>query len=78
MTSPNPEEARMRMLIAVPLVLGVGLAGASLAQEKKAPTAAQKKQQSRLADCSRKAGGRQGRERQEFIGSCLKGGLRKR
>jgi hypothetical protein len=63
----------MKALAAALICLGVGLAGTTLAQEKKAPAAAQKKQQSRLGDCSRKAGSRQGRERQEFISSCLKG-----
>lgn len=71
----------MRALIAALLCLGVGLAGPSLAQEKKeaqkAPTAAQKRQQERMRDCNEKAGDRKGRERQEFMSSCLKTGASK-
>jgi hypothetical protein len=66
----------MRALIAALLCLG--LAGPSLAQEKKeakkAPTAAQKRQQERMRDCNEKAGERKGRERQEFMSTCLKSG----
>lgn len=71
----------MRTLIAMVLCLGVGFAGAALAQDKdarKAPTAAQKKQQERMRDCNEKAGDRKGRERQEFMGTCLKSGSAKK
>ena len=71
----------MRTLTALLLCLGVGLAGATFAQdskdEKKAPTAAQKKQQERMRACNDKAGDRKGRERQEFMSACLKGGSAK-
>jgi hypothetical protein len=66
-----------RILTAVLLGLGVGLAGASFAQEKKAPSAAQKKQQARMTECNEKAGDRKGRERQEFMSACLKAGSAK-
>jgi uncharacterized protein HemX len=67
----------MKALTALLLCLGVGLAGAAFAQEKKdekkEPTAAQKKQQERMRACNDKAGDRKGRERQEFMSGCLKG-----
>jgi uncharacterized protein HemX len=67
----------MKTLTALLLCLGVGMAGATFAQdkkvEKKAPTAAQKKQQERMRACNDKAGDRKGRERQEFMSTCLKG-----
>jgi hypothetical protein len=66
--------------LAVLMSLGVGFAGASLAQdkgEKEAASAAQKKQQQRVRDCNEKAGDRQGRERQKFMSTCLKGGSAK-
>jgi uncharacterized protein YlxW (UPF0749 family) len=62
----------MKTLTAVLVCLGVGLAGSTLAQEKKEPSAAQKKQQARMKDCNDKAGDRKGRERQEFMSTCLK------
>lgn len=40
---------------------------------KKAPSAAQKKQQARMADCNEKAEGMKGDERKKFMSSCLKG-----
>lgn len=56
------------MLAAAPLVL---------AQEKakKEPTAAQKKQQQRMADCNKQAGAKklEGDARKKFMSACLKG-----
>jgi hypothetical protein len=43
------------------------------AQEKKEPTAAQKKQQERMTQCNAKAGDRKGDERKKFMSACLKG-----
>ena len=43
------------------------------AQEKKEPTAAQKKQQERMKECNAKAGERKGDERKKFMSDCLKG-----
>jgi hypothetical protein len=45
----------------------------ALAQEKKEPTAAQKKQQELMTQCNKKAGDRKGDERQKFMSACLKG-----
>jgi hypothetical protein len=42
------------------------------AQEKKEPSAAQKKQQERMKDCNAKAEGRKGDERKKFMSECLK------
>ena len=66
----------MKALTAVLVCLGLALSGAAFAQdkkdEKKAPSAAQKRQQERMKACNEKAGDRQGRERQEFMSTCLK------
>lgn len=66
----------MRAVAAILLSLGLAISGASFAQEKKeakkAPTAAQKRQQERMRDCNEKAGDRKGEERQRFMSSCLK------
>jgi hypothetical protein len=45
----------------------------ALAQEKKEPTAAQKKQQERMKECNTKAGERKGDDRKKFMSDCLKG-----
>jgi hypothetical protein len=66
----------MKTLTALLASLGIALAGVSFAQDKdtrKAPSAAQKRQQERMRDCNDKAGDRKGRERQEFMSACLKG-----
>lgn len=42
------------------------------AQEKKEPSAAQKKQQARMKDCNAKAEGKKGDERKKFMSECLK------
>ena len=62
----------MKTLIAA-LVLGLALSPAAFAQEKKAPSAAQKKQQARMKECNEKAGDKKGDERKAFMSSCLKG-----
>jgi uncharacterized membrane protein YukC len=62
----------MRLLIAT-LCLAFA-ATAAYAQDKKEPTAAQKKQQERMKDCNAKAGDKKGDERQKFMSACLKGG----
>jgi len=47
----------------------------ALAQEKKAPSAAQKKQQERMKDCNEQAGAKkmEGDARKKFMSACLKG-----
>jgi hypothetical protein len=63
----------MKMLI---LALCLALLAASplaRAQEKKEPTAAQKKQQELMTECNAKAGDRKGDERKKFMSACLKG-----
>ena len=62
----------MRTLIAM-LCLAFA-ATVAYAQDKKEPTAAQKKQQERMKDCNAKAGDKKGDERQKFMSACLKGG----
>ena len=42
------------------------------AQDKKEPSAAQKKQQERMKDCNAKAEGKKGDERKKFMSACLK------
>ena len=58
------------MLATAPLAL-------AQAQEKakKEPTAAQKKQQQRMADCNKEAGAKklEGEARKKFMSTCLKG-----
>ena len=62
----------MKTILAA-LALGLALSPAAFAQEKKAPSAAQKKQQERMRDCNEKAGDKKGDERRAFMSSCLKG-----
>ena len=55
------------------------VSGAVLAQDKKdtpkkEPSAAQKKQQTRMKECNERAGDKKGDERKNFMSACLKGG----
>ncbi|MFN2644765.1 MAG: PsiF family protein [Burkholderiales bacterium] len=43
-------------------------------KDKKAPSAAQKKQQTRMKECNERAADKKGDERKKFMSSCLKGG----
>ena len=61
----------MRLLI-VAVCLAFAATGA-YAQEKKEPTAAQKKQQTRMKECNERAGDKKGEERKKFMSACLKG-----
>ena len=61
----------MKTLIAMLCSLALS-APAALAQEKKAPSPAQKKQQERMKDCNGKAAGKKGDERKKFMSACLK------
>ena len=61
----------MRLLIAT-LCLALA-ATAAYAQDKKEPTAAQKKQQERMKDCNAKAADKKGDARKSFMSACLKG-----
>jgi hypothetical protein len=61
----------MRLLIAA-VCLAFAATGA-YAQEKKEPTAAQKKQQTRMKECNERAGDKKGDERKKFMSACLKG-----
>jgi Ni/Co efflux regulator RcnB len=65
----------MKTLIAA-LAVSLALSPLAFAQEKekKAPSAAQKKQQERMKDCNEKAADKKGEERKAFMSSCLKGG----
>ena len=60
----------MKTLLAV-LALSLSMLPA-YAQEKKEPTAAQKKQQERMKQCNAKAEGKKGDERKKFMSECLK------
>ena len=62
----------MRLLIAA-VCLAFAATGA-YAQEKKEPSAAQKKQQTRMKECNERAGDKKGEERKKFMSACLKGG----
>ena len=62
----------MRLWITA-LALALATSGA-LAQDKKEPSAAQKKQQERMKACNERAGDKKGEERQKFMSTCLKGG----
>jgi hypothetical protein len=48
------------------------LALSAYAQDKKEPSAAQKKQQARMKECNVKAEGKKGDERKNFMSQCLK------
>jgi hypothetical protein len=61
----------MRFLIAA--VCFALTATGAYAQDKKEPTAAQKKQQERMKACNERAGDKKGDERKKFMSTCLKG-----
>ena len=61
----------MRLVIAA-VCLAFAATGA-YAQDKKEPSAAQKKQQERMKACNDKAADKKGAERQKFMSACLKG-----
>ena len=70
----------MKTLAAAVLAVSFALTSSAFAQEKKeapkkAPTAAQKKQQERMRDCNEQAGAKkmEGEERKKFMSSCLRG-----
>jgi len=61
----------MRLLIAA-VCFALASTGA-YAQDKKEPTAAQKKQQERMKACNERAADKKGDERKKFMSTCLKG-----
>ena len=61
------------MKLAIATFCLVFAASSVWAQDKKEPTAAQKKQQSRMKDCNEKAADKKGDARKSFMSSCLKG-----
>jgi psiF repeat len=61
----------MRLMIAA-VCLAFAFSGA-YAQEKKEPSAAQKKQQTRMKECNERAADKKGEERKKFMSACLKG-----
>jgi hypothetical protein len=67
----------MKILISVFLCLGLICSPLAFAQDKKEPTAAQKKQQERMKSCNKDAGDKKGDERKAFMSGCLKGGSEK-
>jgi len=64
----------MKHLTAIFCCLALAVAPLAFAQDKKEPSAAQKKQQERMKDCNAKAADKKGDERKKFMSSCLKGG----
>ena len=62
------------MKLAIATLCLVFAASSAWAQDKKEPSAAQKKQQARMKDCNAKAGDKKGDERQKFMSSCLSSG----
>jgi hypothetical protein len=64
----------MKMLIAALCSFALLASPLAFAQDKdkKAPTAAQKKQQERMKSCNEKAGDKKGDERKKFMSTCLK------
>ena len=65
----------MKLLIAA-LCLAFATTGALVQDKKdakKEPSAKQKAQQERMADCNKKAGDKKGDERKAFMSTCLKG-----
>ena len=63
----------MKALFAAVGTAALLVSAPALAQEKKAPSEAQKKQQERMKSCNEKAAGKKGDERKAFMSSCLKG-----
>src|SRR5918912_1762202 len=61
----------MRLLVAA-VCLAFAASGA-YAQDKKEPSAAQKKQQTRMKECNERAADKKGDERKKFMSACLKG-----
>ena len=64
----------MKRLLAVLSCMLLAAAPLAVAQDKKAPSDAQKKQQARMSACNKQAGDKKGDERKKFMSSCLKGG----
>ena len=62
----------MKKLIAV-ISLALATSPLAFAQDKKEPSAAQKKQQERMKACNQKAADKKGEERKTFMSACLKG-----
>ena len=63
----------MKYLLAVLCGFAFVLSTPVLAQDKKQPSEAQKRQQTRMKDCNAQATGKKGDERKAFMSSCLKG-----
>jgi hypothetical protein len=61
------------MLVSALCVALLAASPLAQAQEKKEPTAAQKKQQELMKQCNAKAGDRKGDARKNFMSACLKG-----
>jgi hypothetical protein len=64
----------MKGLITVLSCVLLAAAPLAIAQEKKAPSDAQKKQQERMKACNKQAGDKKGDDRKKFMSACLKGG----
>jgi len=64
----------MKRLLAVLSCVLLAAAPLAMAQDKKPPSDAQKKQQERMKACNKQAGDKKGDERKKFMSACLKGG----
>ena len=64
----------MKRLLAVLSCVLLAAAPLAMAQDKKAPSDAQAKQQERMKACNKQAGDKKGDERKKFMSGCLKGG----
>jgi hypothetical protein len=62
-------------MLALAVCLAFACTPFAFSQEKKEPTAAQKKQQERMKSCNEQAGAKkmEGDERKKFMSACLKG-----
>ncbi|TMH46446.1 MAG: hypothetical protein E6H54_02630 [Betaproteobacteria bacterium] len=64
----------MRLVIAAVCLAFAAMPAYAQDKKDKEPTAAQKKQQTRMKECNERAGDKKGDERKKFMSACLKGG----
>jgi len=64
----------MRLVIAAVCLAFAATPAYAQDKKDKEPTAAQKKQQTRMKECNERAADKKGDERKKFMSACLKGG----
>jgi hypothetical protein len=64
----------MRLVIAAICLAFAATPAYAQDKKDKEPTAAQKKQQTRMKECNERAADKKGDERKKFMSACLKGG----